>query len=392
MTSLLASRRRAEEFARLVDGTSRSADPALRDLLTVAMRLRPCAVEPSEQFRTALRERLLVAAARTSAAEGDSAVEPRWGGAGARANRTGRPADATPSRSRIVAVAAALVLAGGVAGTAAAAHDAQPGGMFYPIKIGLERTQVAVASSQESRGREYLTQASARLAEVGRMADSAPLRDTDTERVDLARTTLEQVSVDTRRGADLLLRAHRTDGSTAPVVAIREFATGARPHLRELRPLLPPNLSGSYARAAAAVADADRRARAACPTCRTPPSGPNAPERPTSPRPTPTSGPTAGPTSGPARPTPGPTRPTDGPGPVPTNPGPGGPRPTRTADPLPLPLPTLDLPRPGPSRPGTPDPKPTTPAPKGTPTTPPPPGLPLPLPLPTLPLPLPLPN
>ncbi|GAA2758709.1 DUF5667 domain-containing protein [Actinopolymorpha rutila] len=390
MTSLLASRRRAEVFARLVDGTGRSTDPTLRDLHSVTIRLRPSAIEPSEEFRTALRERLVVAAAARASAEG-GAGDGRTGGAGSRAHRSDRPGAATPRRSRILAVAAAVVLAGGVAGTAAAARDAQPGGMFYPIKIGLERTQVAVASGQESRGREYLTQASTRLAEVGRMAGGAPLRDTDTERADLARATLDQMSADTRRGADLLLRAHQTDGSTAPVVAIREFAADARPHLRELRPLLPQGLSGSYARAAAAVADADRRARAACPTCGTTTTDPDAPARPASPRPTPTSGPTDRPNSGPVPPTPGPARPTSGPGPVPTNPGPGGPQPTRTADPLPLPLPTLTLPRPGPHGPGTPDPKPTTPGPTGTPKSPPPPELPLPLPLPTLPLPLPLP-
>ncbi|MFD2083023.1 hypothetical protein SAMN05421678_103373 [Actinopolymorpha cephalotaxi] len=390
MTSLLASRRRAEEFARLVDGTGRSADPTLRDLHSVAMRLRPSAVEPSEQFRTALRERLVVAAARASIEGSGGAAAGRSGGAGSRGDRSARPVAATPRRSRIVAVAAAVVLAGGVAGTAVAARDAQPGGMFYPIKIGLERTQVAVASSQESRGREYLTHASTRLTEVSRMAGDAPLRDADTERVDLARTTLDQVSADTRRGADLLLRAHQADRNTAPVVAIRDFTADARPRLRELRPLLPRGLSGAYARAAATIADADRRARAACPTCGTTTADPDSPERATSPRPTPTSGPTTGPTSGPVPPTPGPARPPRGPGPVPTNPGPGGPLPSRTADPLPLPLPTLTVPLPGPNGPGTPNPKPTTPGPTGTPTTPPP-GLPLPLPLPTLPLPLPLP-
>ncbi|MET9019808.1 DUF5667 domain-containing protein [Actinopolymorpha sp. NPDC004070] len=394
MTSLLASRRRAEEFARLVDGTGRSTDPTLRDLHSVAVRLRPSAIEPSEEFRTTLRERLVTAAARLPAGGGHSALDSRSGGAGSRADRSARPVSAAPRRSRIVAVAAAVVLAGGVAGTAAAARDAQPGGLFYPIKIGLERTQVAVASGQESQGREYLTHASTRLTEVGRMAGGAPLRDTDTERVHLARATLYEVSADTRRGADLLLQAHQTNGSPAPVVAIRDFVAGAQPRLRELRPLLPQGLSGSYARAAAAVADADRRARAACPTCEVTPT---APGRTTSPRPSPTSGPTSGPTAGPTSgqlpATPGPTAAPRGPGPAPTNPGPGGPQPTRSADPLPLPLPTLTLPRPRPSGPGTPNPKPTTPAPTGTPTTPPPPGspLPLPLPLPTLPLPLPLP-
>lgn len=376
MTSLLASRRRAEDFARLVEGARRRpGDPGLAPLQNLVALLQPAPVEPSDAFRTALRERLLSAAA-------DAPRDAVPAGVPIPATRS---AVRTPNRWRIAAVALSIALAGGMAGTAAAARGAQPGEMLYPLKLGLERTEVAVATNPESRGNQYLKQAMARLSEAHRLADGAPIPTTDHARVRLARTTLDEFTTSARDGADLLVRAHQIGPGPAPITSIRSFTAAARPHLTSLRRFLPAPLANSYATAVATLDDLDQRAAALCPRCAAEPVPGHAPRsvpgrQSSEPLPAitaPTS-PTETPERSPARTM------TPGKLPKPTNTGPGMPLPRRTDNsrlPLPYPSGTIELPKPGPSD-REPTPSPTSPLPT---------RLPLPVPLPTL-LPVPLPT
>ncbi|GAA5007613.1 DUF5667 domain-containing protein [Actinopolymorpha pittospori] len=373
MTSLLASRRRAEDFARLVEGSRRRpADPGLAPLQDLVALLRPAPVEPSDAFRAALRERLVSAAADTSRDAVPAGVPiPAM-----------RSAVRTPNRLRIAAVALSVALAGGMAGTAAAARGAQPGEMLYPLKLGLERTEVAVASNPESRGHHYLKQAMARLSEAHRLADGVPIPATDRARVRLARTTLNEFTSSARDGAELLVRAHQIDRSPAPINGIHTFVADARPRLSSLRGFLPTPLADSFAAAVATLDDLDQRAVALCPRCVEPAPGhaprgvPERRSREPQPAVTVPTGRTESPEGSPSQ--------TMRPGkfPKPTNPGPGLPLPRRTDGsrlPLPHPSGTIELPKPGPSD-QEPTPLPTLPLPTL-----------LPLPLPTL-LPLPLPT
>ena len=413
MTSLLATRRRAEDFARLVDERRQSRDPKIVPLLDLVAALTPAMIEPAPAFRSSLRERLV------SAAEEMPLGEP------AAPTHVARSA-VRPPRVRLVAAAASVALAGGMVGTAAAARTALPGDVLYGLKRSLERTEAGFTSNTESRGRHFLRQAEVRLDETVSLVGGASLNSAEPEELDLVRGTLSDFVVEAKRGGGLLTQAYRLDHRQAPLVIIRHFVSEARPKLEALQQFLPPTLMPSYDEAMNTLDGLDDTALSLCPDCGTNPTGGEvtllsaeapppssdsapapAPEKKdaTSPAPTPNldgiptvppgpfpPGPRPGPTTEPGPRDPGPTK---APLPIPPLPNP---IPTSPDVPLPteLPLPT-SLPLPLPS--GFPLPLPTA-IPLPLPTSLPlplPPELPLPtslpLPLPTsLPLPLPLPG
>ncbi len=374
MTSLLATRRRAEDFARLVEGSRRSHDPNVAPLLDLVAMLRPAALEPSDAFRTSLRERLLAAAADRPPVAVAPAAERLVGGH-ARSRST--------TRMRVVAVALSVALASGMAGTAAAARGALPGDLLYTVKRGLEHTQAAVTTNAESQGRQYLAQASTRLAEMSTLLGGQAVGPTDTRRIALSQSTLDDFAADVRKGGNLLFEAYQAEGRTAPITMLREYVADTEPRLRALDPMLPRQVDDPYAEALATLQRLDQRAVEICPRCGPAPddSG-DGDTTTTQPGPEPEPG-TVEPTAG----DPGPEATTTPKRPFPdrTNPGPTAPRsPEQTVGPrIPLPLP-LPWPK-GPE----PEPTATSRLPKPDPTVEPSP-LPIPLPLPTsLPLPLP---
>ncbi|MGH3487519.1 MAG: DUF5667 domain-containing protein [Actinopolymorphaceae bacterium] len=257
MTSLLATRRRAEAFARLVEGSRRSHDPNVAPLLELVAMLRPAGVQPSEGFRTSLRDRLLaVAAERPQGAMPDALPIP-----------AARSAVRTPTRLRVVAVAVSVALAGGMVGTAAAARNALPGELLYTLKRGLEQTEAAVTTNSESRGRQYLGQATTRLTEISSLTDQS-VRPGATDRLALSQTTLNDFARDARRGGSMLVEASQLDGRTAPLVQLREFVAATRPKLELIRAALPAEAGAAYSAALATLDRLDQRALALCPACK----------------------------------------------------------------------------------------------------------------------------
>ncbi|HZC25426.1 MAG TPA: DUF5667 domain-containing protein [Actinopolymorphaceae bacterium] len=257
MTSLLATRRRAEDFARLVEGSRRSHDPNVAPLLDLVAMLRPAGVQPSEVFRTSLRERLLtVAAELPRSAVPDASPIPAI-----------RSSFRTPTRVRIVAVALAVALAGGMVGTAAAARNALPGELLYPIKRGLEHSEAAATTNADSRGREYLGQATSRLGEVSDLAAGGPVGAGDLQRVALSQATLGDFAVDVREAGDQLVEAAHLSGQTAPLIQLREFVAETRPRLQAVKALLPAQVDDAYDNALTALERLDQRVVEICPLC-----------------------------------------------------------------------------------------------------------------------------
>ncbi|WP_020579499.1 DUF5667 domain-containing protein [Actinopolymorpha alba] len=385
MTSLLASRRRAEDFARLVENSRHSHDPHVAPLLELVAMLRPAPVAPSDAFRSSLRERLL-----SAAAEAPPRLAPTHNPV-----PTARGGVRTPTRLRVIAVAVAVVLAGGMAGTAAAARSAQPGDWLYAIKRGLERTETAVATNAESRGRQYLDQASTRLTEASALTGRRPISSRDTHRIQLSQSTLNDFTNDVRQGGNLLVEAYHQGERTAPITQILEFVANTKPRLRALEAMLPAQVDDAYTDAMTTLDQMEQRALTLCPLCSSGTSDVSdaVVDTPETDDPTATASPTPSTSSTPQRRT-GSTSPTSSPRlpkaprfPYPTNPGPRGPE---TSKPLPTLDPRLPLPWPWPSKP-EPDPTGTIGSPGPTPTSRAPNPLPLPLPLPTV-LPLPLPT
>ncbi|MGW4499360.1 DUF5667 domain-containing protein [Micromonospora sp. NPDC004336] len=226
MDSDLFSRRRAERFAQLLDEANggrrhhvRSrADDQLAALVAVGQRLgaAPPAVEVDPEFRTGLRAMLLATAEREGIGTPvAAAAEP----AAAETGRRLLPA-VTARRARARGAILVGVAAGAIAlsGISAASENAVPGDALYGMKRSTERAQLALASSDMSRGQLFLDFARTRLAEA------AALRG---DRGGYS-AVLDDMDADTRQGVRLLTTAAVQRSDPAALDAVNSFLTGQR--------------------------------------------------------------------------------------------------------------------------------------------------------------------
>ncbi|MEU8043213.1 DUF5667 domain-containing protein [Micromonospora echinofusca] len=226
MDSNLFSRRRAERFAQLLDEANggrrhhvRSrADDQLTALVAVGRRLAvaPPAVEVDPEFRTGLRAMLLATAER----EGIGAPAEPSSRRSADASRSRLLPAVTARRARARGAILVGVAAGAVAlsGISAASENAVPGDALYGMKRSTERAQLALASSDVSRGQLFLDFARTRLAEA------AALRGDE----DGFSAVLDDMDADTRQGVRLLTTAAAQRSDPAALDAINSFLTGQR--------------------------------------------------------------------------------------------------------------------------------------------------------------------
>ncbi|WP_446217086.1 DUF5667 domain-containing protein [Micromonospora sp. IBHARD004] len=228
MDSDLFSRRRAERFAQLLDEANggrrhhvRSrVDDELAALVSVSRRLtadRPD-VEVDAEFRTGLRAMLVATAEREGiGAPAAAKTETATAGTGTRGSLL--PA-VTARRARARGAILVGIAAGAVAlsGISAASENALPGDALYGMKRSTERAQLALASSDNSRGQLFLDFARTRLDEAAtvrgdRLGFSAVLDDMD---------------ADTRQGVRLLTTVAAQRSDAAGLDAVNVFVTGQR--------------------------------------------------------------------------------------------------------------------------------------------------------------------
>ncbi|MEU4287012.1 DUF5667 domain-containing protein [Kribbella sp. NPDC026596] len=227
---------------------------------------------PRPEFSAELRHRLLEQAAARAAATTptvvrstpDSSDDPP-GGEDVDASvtdirhRHGR-------RIRLVASTAALVLLGGGIGSAAAAQQAMPGDTLYGMKRSIENVSTNVSVGDDSRGRRDLEHAMTRLSEVQQLADSGGA-------VGTINSTLDDFSVQARKGVSRLVASYQQDGDESSITAITTFITNARQALGELAPKLPPESLKSGVEALATIEQLAQHTTVACPKCDAPKSG-----------------------------------------------------------------------------------------------------------------------
>ncbi len=248
MTSLFPARRRAEEFAALVDSDDRGGlataypdlEPVLGSLRSIEL------VEPRQEFSDELRS-LLVAQAHTllrpESAGLSLPVRPR-----------------TSRERRLVVVASAAVLIGGTASMAAAAQRALPGEALYPLKRGIESVESRLSSSDAGKGRDLLEQASGRLAEVrGLLADNPT-----TPQV---AATLSAFTTQAADGADLMFTSYQSTGDPATITAVRSFSATAIADLSAIADQVPNDAQDELADAAQMLHDIDQQAAVLCGAC-----------------------------------------------------------------------------------------------------------------------------
>ena len=236
MNTTIFHRRRAERFAQLVDEATGGRrhhvrtrlDAQLAELVAIGHQVSalPTNVELDPEFRTGLRAMLVATAeregiGRTATASTDTDLAPAHRAPARRAGTrrspaTRRPAGGRPNlapgriRARGAIVVGVAVGAIAVSGMSAASENAVPGDALYPVKRSAERAQIALASSDVTRGQLYLDFARTRVAE----AASLPSGD------DGYGTALDDMDADTMQGVRMLTTAavRRRDSAALEVV------------------------------------------------------------------------------------------------------------------------------------------------------------------------------
>jgi hypothetical protein len=265
-------RRRADEFARLLDdGTqhvpSAAEDPEFGDALVLVSQLRSAgAVHPSPDFTATLRERLVdEAAGRVTTLPVDT-QEPSDDADTEQSEESATTPVVSGSRrrrGRLIAGAAAFVVVVGGIGSAAAAQESVEGDTLYALKRGLEAVATKVSVSDDSRGRRELSHALNRLTEAERLVD-------DRAEAAPVSKTLGDFSTQARNGANHLLASFETDNEASSVESIYVFTDEARARLTALSAKVPEGAKPAHAGALALVDQLALRARETCPTCISP--------------------------------------------------------------------------------------------------------------------------
>lgn len=246
--------RRAEKFAHALESGGSTSDPALSPMMRVVETLRPVSedgLQPSTEFRDALRQRLLAVAAVQST----SAAAP----SGAR-HAAVPVATGNRWRRRLVAVGAGLAIAtGSVGGIAVAAQEALPGDLLYPVKRGIEDAQLSMAGSDRTRGSEYLQHAANRLDEAEAMVGKSGQLSPDS--VNSLVRTLQDLQMSAQQGTSNLESAYVQSGSPDDLRPLVDFSQQSG-RVRSLSGALPDQLTEQSSGLDRMLVDIDNKFRA----------------------------------------------------------------------------------------------------------------------------------
>ena len=275
MVELFPERRRAELFARALDGHAAPADARLQELLDTATRLAAVPlVRPRAEFRDSLRARLMEAAAAelpAQAAARATETAPEVGTGSGPTHRgvvTDEPR-AARRRRRLVAVATGLVIIGGGTGVAAASEQALPGDMLYPVKRTLESAEIGIAQGDASEGRAVLERATTRLDEVQALSADLAVGGPTPDGSDISgvESALNDFTADASTGGSRLLQAYAENHDPADLRALRDFTADSHRVLTGLSGTLPPQAQSLVSAADDTLVRLDTTAKMACPDC-----------------------------------------------------------------------------------------------------------------------------
>ncbi|MEU4551361.1 hypothetical protein EV382_4566 [Micromonospora violae] len=232
MDNTLFSRRRAERFAQLLDeanGARRHhvrsrVDGHLAPLVAVGQRLSvdPPAVEVDQEFRTGLRAMLLATAEREGLGTTPAAVsEPAATTARGRLLPVGTARRVRARGAILIGIAAGAIA---VSGISAASENAVPGDALYGMKRSTERAQLALASSDISRGQLFLDFARTRVGEAAKLRG---------DRIGYS-AVLDDMDADTRQGVRLLASAAVQRAEPGSLDTLNAFVSSQRRAVRGL--------------------------------------------------------------------------------------------------------------------------------------------------------------
>jgi len=260
MSPAFTTRRRAEEFDRLVESTL-SGDPVtgpvsadLAELAGFAAALSAAPeVMPRPAFSADLRERLMAAAAIELAVGADAAVTDRL-------TVRNNPARRKHER-RITIGLASLAIVGASTGTALASQGSLPGQPLYPVKRAIENVRTGFTPSDSGKATAMLGDADTRLHEVAQLSRGS---DDDVAQIT---DTLDAFAEQAKKASDLLLSNYQESKDAASIEKLHAFTSDSIDQLTVLEPLLPAGAKQALTAAAQAVLMIDSAASNLCPTC-----------------------------------------------------------------------------------------------------------------------------
>ncbi len=252
MTSVFASRRRAEEFSSLVESPSAgvSRDATLEEFLALVESLRAVpSPEPRPEFVGSLREQLMAAA--------DTLLVP------VDSSRLAMPARSARRDRRIAAVVGGLAVVGAGTSMAVAAQGALPGEMLYPLKRAIEVAEADAATTPSAQAHTLLDSATRRLTEVEALGREGELSNDDL----VVSSSFVDFAEQAREGSDVILDDYASSGDRALVRDLRDFTGSSMATLAALEDSVPESARDELQAAVDAVTRIDAQAREACPTC-----------------------------------------------------------------------------------------------------------------------------
>jgi hypothetical protein len=289
-SALFGRRRRAEQFAQLLDGDASQPalvatrnDPHLAPLIELATALRSVPLGPTPDFRSTLRQRLVAVAAVQGVGEVSLPAAVRAPAATpSLPRRINEWAEGWRVRPRFIAAtaaASAVVLVGGVG---LAGSRSLPGQPLYGVKRGTERVQLAMAGSTEAKGERHLQFARTRLHEVAAMVKSpeaisvrpahGPLVASGALGGSLSArviSTLHDMDAETTAGTKDLTTAFARSHDSHPLNVLATFAAKQQNSLNAVLPALPADAAARAAASLALIQRVDTRAHAllTAPSC-----------------------------------------------------------------------------------------------------------------------------
>ncbi|MCA1981578.1 DUF5667 domain-containing protein [Nocardioides nematodiphilus] len=260
MSPAFTTRRRAEEFDRLVESTLSGApvtEPVSADLAELAGFAAALSavpeIQPRPAFSAALRERLMTAAVTELAAGGGDAITDRLT---VRNNPVRRKHE-----RRITVGLASLAIVGASTGTALASQGSLPGQPLYPVKRAIENVRTGFTPSDSGKASAFLSDADTRLDEVAQLSRGS---DDDVARIN---DTLNSFADQAKKASDILLSDYQEHQDAASIEKLHAFTSDSIDQLTVLEPLLPAGAKDALTAAAQAVLMIDTAASNLCPTC-----------------------------------------------------------------------------------------------------------------------------
>lgn len=251
MSPVSPARRRAEEFASLLEGRGGSA-AAHSDALEVVSALRTVvAPQPSAAYVEELRSNLLAAA--------DTLLAPT----ASRLTLAEQVTTAPQRHRRKLSVAiGTLAVLGSTTGVAMAAQSALPGESLYPIKRILESAQTSLSSDDAARASRIMDLAGDRLTETQALADSGSA----SSRAQIPHS-LEDFVAQATQAADTLLGEYSDSGDVSTIIELRDFLRDSLDALAGLKGSVPDEYSDDFDAAVNALLSIDEQALSACGDC-----------------------------------------------------------------------------------------------------------------------------